>query len=164
MTLAVFSDAPMLDLTDPSRWVLVPKHIAGGMRSALAQVDVMDSYQTAFEAVLAEAPSPPSDAEALGGWVWIPRQITTAMWKAWEQSTMVSVDEQEDYAALLAAAPALPDEARTRFDRFHLAGPKPVFPSSRVLVERGLLGVKHFDTEGAHARWKSLPWWRRLFS
>lgn len=164
MTLAVFSDAPALDFTDRSQWALVPKHITGGMRSALARVDEVGSYQSAFEAVLAEVPSPPSDAAALGEWMWVPRQITTAMWKAWEQSTMVSGDEQEDYDALLAACPVLPEEARERFDRFHLAGPEPVFPSSRVLVERGLLGVKHFDTEDAHAQWKSLPWWRRLFS
>ena len=164
MTLAVFSDASPLEFADRAQWALVPKNITGGMRSALAQVDEVDSYQAAFEAVLAGVPSPPTDAQALGGWVWVPRQITTAMWKAWEQSTMVSGDEQEDYDALLGAAPTLPAEVRARFDRFHLAGPEPVFPSSRVLVERGFLGVKHFDTEEAHARWKSLPWWRRLFS
>ena len=37
-------------------------------------------------------------------------------------------------------------------------------PPSRILLERGFLGVKHFPSEQAYRAWKQQPWWRRLFS
>lgn len=37
-------------------------------------------------------------------------------------------------------------------------------PPSRILLERGLLGVKHFPSQQAYEAWKKLPWWKRLFS
>lgn len=41
---------------------------------------------------------------------------------------------------------------------------KPTLPPSRVLLERGFLGVKHFDSQEGLDQWKQLPWWKRLFS
>lgn len=41
---------------------------------------------------------------------------------------------------------------------------KPIPPPSRILLERFILGVKHFPSEAAYNAWKALPWWRRLFS
>lgn len=41
---------------------------------------------------------------------------------------------------------------------------KPTPPPSRILLERFVLGEKHFPSEAAYQAWKALPWWRRLFS
>ncbi len=41
---------------------------------------------------------------------------------------------------------------------------EPIPPPSRILLERFILGEKHFPSEAAYEAWKALPWWRRLFS
>ena len=56
----------------------------------------------------------------------------------------------------------LPDFQRTVLMNNHPEEPIP--PPSRVLLERFILGEKHFPSEAAYEAWKALPWWRRLFS
>ena len=41
---------------------------------------------------------------------------------------------------------------------------EPIPPPSRIVLERFILGEKHFPSEAAYEAWKALPWWRRLFS
>ena len=40
---------------------------------------------------------------------------------------------------------------------------RPTFPPSRMVVERGMLGVIHFESPAHYDAWKAQSWLRRWF-
>lgn len=155
------STAQVLNANPMDAWVLLPRKLTADMVYAwVHDEEGAESYHQLWDRLLAAAPPMPegvaSFEDAPRGWVWVPKALTAPMWKAWEQSSMVSDSIQEDYEALLAASPS-PSKGRP-------VPVKPTPPSSRVLVERGLLGVKHFESQAHFEQWRAQPWWRRLFS
>lgn len=67
-----------------------------------------DAYNRGWNECLEALTQQP--AQAAPGWKLVPEKITTEMWKAWEISNMASESYQEDYAAMLAAAPTPPGD------------------------------------------------------